>query len=166
MATQFLSKGIPYCGLPPSSSLKPSPHGQQQSSPQDFSPNPTLQLPAPAYISRPATLSEVCRTMAQIICVILSIQTVTDQLLHLPLIALNALLLSQPIALVIGVSPLLQVPHPKVQVQSYLLSSSFSLLSFVLPSHVWIYIILSSGQGLPLIFSQCSGELLYLYIYL
>lgn len=104
--------------------------------------------------------------MAQIICVILSIQTVTDQLLHLPLIALNALLLSQPIALVIGVSPLLQVPHPKVQVQSYLLSSSFSLLSFVLPSHVWIYIILSSGQGLPLIFSQCSGELLYLYIYL
>ena len=54
------------------------------------------------------------------------------------------------------VSPLLQLPNPWVEVHSCSLSSFFSLLSFILPSYSWIRIILSSGQGLLLVFSWCS----------
>lgn len=52
-----------------------------------------------------------------------------------------------------GVSPLLQLPNPN---HSCSLSSSFSLPSFILPSYLWICIILSGGQGLLLVFSWHS----------
>ena len=54
------------------------------------------------------------------------------------------------------ISPLLQPPNTWAQVWSCWLSSSFSLPSFVLPNYTWVHIILSSGQGLLPVFSQCS----------
>ena len=52
-----------------------------------------------------------------------------------------------------GTSLLLQLP-PGEQVPSCFLSSSFSLLSFILPSYAGIFIVLSGVQGLLLVFSQ------------
>lgn len=73
----------------------------------------------------------------------------------LPSNILNSSPLSQPISLDARISPLLQPSYPEVQVWSFLLSS-FSLLSFILPSYLWICIILSGGQGLLLVFSWHS----------
>lgn len=44
----------------------------------------------------------------------------------------------------VGISPLLQLPHPQVPVRSCSLSS-FSFPSFILLSFVWAYIFLSAG---------------------
>ena len=55
-----------------------------------------------------------------------------------------------------GISPLLQLPCPGVQVLSRFLSSSFSLLFSVLLSYPGIFIILSNVQGLLLVYSWCS----------
>ena len=48
-------------------------------------------------------------------------------------------------------------PTHRVQVQSCSLSSSFSLSTFILLSFAWIYIFLSSGQGLLHNLSCCSA---------
>ena len=55
-----------------------------------------------------------------------------------------------------GISPLLQLPCPRVQVLSCFLSSSFFFLFSVIPSYAGIFIVLSSVQGLLLVFSWCS----------
>ena len=63
-------------------------------------------------------------------------------------------------------SPELQLPHPLVQAGRLgllLLSpSSLSLLSFVLPSSVWIRIFLLSAQGVPPVLTWSLWELLHL----
>ena len=55
-----------------------------------------------------------------------------------------------------GISPLLQLPRPGVQVPSHFLSSSFPLLFSVLPSYAGIVMVLSGVQGLLLVFRWCS----------
>ena len=58
---------------------------------------------------------------------------------------------------VAGICLLLQPLTPSgVQAPCRFLSSSFSLLSFILPSYVGIFIVLSSVQALLLVFSWCS----------
>lgn len=82
-----------------------------------------------------------------------SIHIVTDQLLHPPLTALNDYLFSQLISLIVTVSPLLQFPHPRAPILSSLLSSS--VVYFILPSHICILTILSSGQAFLIVFRRC-----------
>ena len=53
--------------------------------------------------------------------------------------------------------PLLCFSSPSgAQIPSCFLSSSFPLLSFILPSYAGIFLVLSGVQGLLLVFSQCS----------
>ena len=96
------------------------------------------------------------------LCRSYSVLSATDQLFHAPLTASDAPLLSQLISSSVRGLPQIQEPllcfssSPSAQIPSCFLSSSFSLLSFVLPSYVGIFLVLSSVQGLLLVFSQCS----------
>ena len=101
-----------------------------------------------------------------LLCSSHSVLSATDWQFHPLLTASHASLLSQPISpLVKGLpqmwEPLLCFSYPPgVQVPSRFLSSSFSLLSFILPSYVWIFIVLSSAQSPLLVFSQCSVRII------
>ena len=53
-----------------------------------------------------------------------------------------------------GTSPYLQLPT-RSAVPSYFLSSSFSLLPFILPGYVGIFLVLLGVQGPLLAFSRC-----------
>ena len=103
------------------------------------------------------------------LCISDSVPSSVDQSLHLFPTASNASLLSQLISPsergfpfqrggfpYFGISPLLQLPCLRVQVLSRFLSSSFSLLFFILPSYAGVFIVLSGVQGLLLVFSQWS----------
>lgn len=84
-----------------------------------------------------------------------TIQTITDQLLHSLLLS-NASPLSQTIALVWGISLLLQFLHSPEAGPVCTFSCSFPLPSFILLSFAWVSIFFSSGQGLLPALSWCS----------
>ena len=105
------------------------------------------------------------------LCISHSVPSATGQLLHPLLTASNV---SSPfcpnrlphwrgrfpvrkgVSLNTGISLMLLLPCPRVQVPSRFLSSSFSLLFFILPSYAVIFIVLSSLQGLLLVLIRCS----------
>ena len=105
------------------------------SNPQAPAPRPPAQL----WMCLPVQSMQDCGT--DCLCGSQSIQT--DQLVHPFLTASNSSLLSQLISLDVGISPFLQLPDPVVQAWSCLLSSLFSLLSFILASYVWLHMVLS-----------------------
>ena len=99
IATWFLSKGILCFRFP---SFFPSGHLPAVNS----SPHPRITLQSPCSSSQPCAHQWTCVPVwstyghdTHCLCVSHSIQTVTDHLLHLPLIASNASLLFQPISL-------------------------------------------------------------------
>ena len=91
-----------------------------------------------------------------------SVLSATDWPFHPPPTASDAPLLSQLISSSVREIPRMQEPllcfisPPGTQIPSCFLSSSLSLLSFVLPSYVGIFLVLSGVQGLLLVFSQYS----------
>ena len=93
-----------------------------------------------------------------------SVLSATDWPFHPPLTASDFYLLSQPIFLSVKGFHQMQEPllcfssPPWAQVLSYFLSSSFPLLSFILPGYAGIFIVLSSVQGLLLVFSWCFSR--------
>ena len=157
--------------IPPSHLLSLSPHSQQQFSLWACSPIPTHQLPAPLHTCEHTSQSGACRAVVWTICVFLSLSHL-PQISHFTLFWQPQMLpfcpnrfprqresfpVGEGVPLNSGTIPLFQFPHPRVQVPSRFLSSSFSLLYFsILPSYAGIFIVLSSVQGLPLVFSQCS----------
>ena len=77
MAVWSSSIGIPCCRFPPYHPLSPSPHSQQQFSPQACSPIPMLQPPAPLHTCELMFHSGTRRASVRTVCVILT-------LFHLP----------------------------------------------------------------------------------
>ena len=75
MAVQFSSISIPCCGFPPSHSLKPSPHSQQQSLLQVCSLIPMLQVPVPVCTGGHTSPSRAHRAMVQTICVVFTLSS-------------------------------------------------------------------------------------------
>ena len=132
MVIWFSSKHISCCRCLPSSYLRLSPSSQQLSWLQDCSPIPMFQLPAPVHTCGHMFQVGVCRALARIGCVFLTIfiLTVTNQLFHPPLRTSNASLLSQLISLCVGISSLLQ--PPSLVSRSYSAWIFFSLLPFIL----------------------------------
>ena len=118
MVIWFSSKRIPCCRFLPSSSLRLSPSIQQQSWLRDCSPILTLQLLALLHTCGHVFQVGVCKTVARIGCVFLTlfILTVTNHVFHPPLRTSNASLMSQLISLGVGISSLLQHTFLGVQV--------------------------------------------------
>ena len=118
-------------------------------SPQGLLSHPCLQLPATVRTGGLASLSWSMQGHGKDgLCGSHSIQIVTDQLPH-SLIVSNVSHLSQPIAPDAGVSPCFS--FPTLSCRSCPRFLSFSLLSFILQSCVWIHIFLSSCHGLRLV---------------
>ena len=111
---------------PPSSSLGPSPHSQQQTSSWDCLTIPKLQLPATVPSRGPVSLSMVCLAVARIVCVIL-----------IPLFQLSCFSLSLKCFSSVpnncpkmGIRPLLQIRPPVLLTLLFphLLPSSYQIL--------------------------------------
>lgn len=132
MVIWFSSKHIPCCRFLPSSSLRLSPSIQQQSWLQDCSPIPMLQLPALVHTCGHVFQVGVCKAVARVGCVFLTllILTVTNQMFHPPLRTSNASLMSQLISLGVGISSLFSTPS--LVSRSYSDWTFFSLLPFIL----------------------------------
>lgn len=112
-------------------------------SPKGLLSHPCLQLPATVLTGGLASLSWGMQGHGTDgLCGSHSIQIVTDQLPH-SLVVSNVSPLSQPIAPDAGV--------PTLSCRSCPRFLSFSLLSFILQSCVWIHIFLSSCHGLRLV---------------
>ena len=125
--------------ISPLGPLGPSPHSQQRSSPWDYSPIPMSLLLATTLTRGPVSLFATD-------CVVLTlfrpsqVSCFTLQQPQMPTLCPKLLLCC-------GDLTLLQFLHPQVKVQSHSLSS-FSIPSSILTSFAWIYIFLSSSQGL------------------
>ena len=136
--------------------LRPSLWSQKQSSPWDWSPVPTLQLPVTTRSVGFAFLSGVCRATSQIVCVGLTLFRLwAYQLLHSPAV-LNASPRSQLIAPHVGISPLLQLPH-LLGARLTLLTLLFFSPSFLHPTEFCeaLYIPFQ-WSGTPATLSSCS----------
>ena len=127
MAVWFSCIGIPCCRFPPSRSLRPYSHSQQQSSPQVCSLIPMLQLPAhvhwcthipmghvgPQY--GPSVSFSLCPVCHRLVTSLSS-----DSLKCFPSVPTD-FPISEGASLDVGISPLLQFPPPspsRVQVLS------------------------------------------------
>ena len=162
MAVLSSSLGIPCCRFPRFRPLSPCLHSQQQFLLWACSPVPMLQLPVPLHTCEYMSQTWVHRAMVRTICVFL-ILSYLSQINHFTLFWQAQMLPFCPInfpvregvSLNSGISPLLQLPCPGMQVPSCFLSS-FSLLFFILPCYAGIFIVLSGVQGLLLVFSLCS----------
>ena len=142
-----------------------SPCSQQKFSPQVCSPIPTLQLSAHSGHAHQWIHVPVWGTQGHgtdCLCSSHSVPSATDRPFHPPLTASDVSLLSQLISLLVMGFPWMREPllcfssPPGLQVPSCFLSSSFSLLPSILPCYAGIFIVLSSVQGLLLVFSWCS----------
>ena len=163
MAVWSSSLGIPCCGFPPSLPLSPSPHSQQLFLLWPCSPIPNLQFPAPCTPLNihpslghivpwygPSVYFSLCQ-----VCYQSTSSPSSDSLKCFPLVPVD-FPTSERVSLNSGIFPLFQLPHPGVQAPSCFLSSSSSLLFFILASYAGIFIVISGVQGLLLVFSQCS----------
>ena len=142
--------GFPPKAFPARISSLMSPWACQQQSSPCF---PIPMLPATECFRGLESLSWVCRAVAPIVWFSLhsechrSAASLSDSVKCFP---------SVPNTFPdVGILPLLQFPHPQVQVQSRSFSSFF-LPSFILPSFAWICIFLSGGQRLLPAVSWCS----------
>ena len=162
MVVRASSTSIPGCGAPLSHPLRLFPCSQQQSSPRVCSPNPTSQyLSAPAdTVSQAGTGRAVSRTPVYVsLC-----PACTDLLLCSPLSPWSSPSVpadpgSERASPDAEISPLLQLPIG-VQVPSRFYSSSFSLISFILPGYSGIFLVISGVQGPLLVFSWCSVRII------
>ena len=167
MTVQSSSISIPCCGFPPSHLLSPSPHSQQHFLHWVCSPIPVHQLPAPLHTCEHMLQSEAHRAVVRTACVFLTLFrlpqircfTLSWQSQMLPFCPNFPI--GEGVSLNSGVY-LLQLPCPRVQVLSRFVSSSFSLLFSILPGYAVTFIVLSSVQGLLLVFSQCSVRIVAL----
>ena len=105
VAIQVSSARIPGCGAPHSHPLRLSPHSQQQSPPQVYSPNPTFQHPDSVHTGRHPSQAGVCRAVARTICVRLALSCLPQTGCCSLLRALEAPLLSQLISAPVRASP-------------------------------------------------------------
>ena len=135
---------------------------QQESSPWVCSPNPMFQQPVPVCTSGHRSQTAVCRVMARTICVCLTLsclpQTSCWALLWAPEAPLCP---SWSLCHWGGFSGCRNLSSPSAfssgaQVLSHFLSSSFSLLSFILPSYTGIFLVLLGVWGTLPVFSRCS----------
>ena len=94
---------------PPSHLLNPSLHSQQQPLPWDCSTIPKLQLPATAPSTGPVSLSRICMATAKTVCFLFHLSCHKSAV---SLSALNISPLTQTLALVWEIGPLLQFPQP------------------------------------------------------
>ena len=129
----------------------------------DLLSNPHVPAPSPHVHWRTHVPVCTCRAVAPTVCVGLTLSCLPQQPFLPPPAASDVPLLSQLISPLVRWLPRMQecllfLPSPPgVQVPSHFLSSSFSfLLSFVLPSNVRTFPVLSGIQGLLLVFSWCS----------
>ena len=148
--------------------------------PQAVSSQPTALLPPVLlfYPHAPAPSPHVhCWTHVPIrgmhghvtdhLCSSHSFLSATDQLLHPPPTASDVSSLSQLISPLVRGFPrmwetlLCFSSPPGAQVPSCILSSSFSLLSFILPGYAGIFIVLSSVRDLLLVFAGVLQELFH-----
>ena len=119
-------------------------------------PNPHVhwQTHIPVCSMQGCGMDRLCRSR--------SVLSVTDWPFHPPLTTSDTPLLSQLISPSMRGLPWMREPLlcfsslREVQSWSNFLSSSFPLLSFVLPSYVGIFLVLSGVHGLLLVFSWCS----------
>ena len=140
----------------------PSPQPIAVLAPGLFS-NPHAPAPSPLHTCEHTSQSRARRTTVWTICVFLTLSHL-PQFGHFTLFPQPQMLPFCPnrfprwrgVSPNLGISPLLQLPRPRVQVPSCFLSSSSSFLFFILPSYTGIFIVLSSVQDLLLVFSQCS----------
>ena len=95
---------------PPSHPFHPSLCSQQQPLPWDCSTVPKLQLPAAAPSSGPASLSRVCMVAVRHVWFSFHLGCHRSAV---SLSALNVSALTQTLALMWGIRPLLQFPHPR-----------------------------------------------------
>ena len=138
MAARRSSKGTPRRGFLSSHPFWP--RSQQQPSPPDCPPIPILQLPDASPSGGFPSLSGVCKAPAWINCVVLTPlrRSVTRWLLY-SLMASDASLLFQPNVLDSGIAPLLQLPHPWLQIgpalphppSSFLCSTEFFMDRYI-----------------------------------
>ena len=103
------------------------------------------QLSAALHSRELTSLSRVLKALGSIVCVVLT---------PFRLSQISCCTLQQP--QVFPWSEAASVPPP-TECRSCSLSFSFSLSTFILPSFAWIYIFLSSGQGLLPNLSCCSA---------
>ena len=161
-----------------------SPHSQQQFLLWVCSPVHMLQLPAPLHTCEHTSQSRAHRAMVQTICVVLTLSSL-PQISHFTLFQQPQMLpfcpnwfphqrrgfpIGEGVSLNLGISPLLQLPLPRVQVPSCFLSSSFSLLFFIPPSYAGIFIVLIVRKDykdpVSKVFCQCSVGVLWELLHL
>ena len=115
---------------------------------------PKLQLPAAVPSRRPAFLSGVCMPVARTVWFSYHLGCHRSAV---SLSAINVSSLTQTIAPLWGIRPLLQLPHP-LKAGPVLLTPVFSPpRSFVVSSFAWFYIFFSIGQVLLSVLSWCSA---------
>ena len=134
---------------------------------------PTFQHPAPLHTGRHPSQAETCRTVAQTICVGLTLSCLPQSGCWAPLQAPKAPLLSQLISPSVRGLPQMREPLftlsslPGVQVPPCFPASSFPLLSFLLPGYVGIFLVLLGVRDPLLVFSRCCVRMVpFVHVFL